>query len=349
MTARAWRNIHENWDLPLTAPLLAQRFVAGPLFSVLQRAQAAATAERRLQSSLADCIVILGYWRSGTTLLHDYLALDSRFGFPSTYACMHPQHFMLTQAAALRRPTASVRRPMDAVEISAASPQEDEFALLSLGARSPYEALLAPSSLDAALKLGDPLELAQEECLQWQSTFEYFLRGVSLVEGYRPLILKSPPHGYRVPLLRRILPNARFVLIVRDPATVYESTVRMWRSLFELYSVGGIPPEEHTRRAVLEDRPYFESKLTAGLADLPPERLAPLRYESLVRDPMGTIEALYERLKLDGFPEVRTALAAEVSRRAGFRARNAAPPAEWHGQLRIRWRSIFEQYGYDDR
>ena len=78
-----------------------------------------------------------------------------------------------------------------------------------------------------------------------------------------------------------------------------------------------------------------------------PERLALIHYESLVLDPMGTVEALYDRLKLAGFPAVRTALAVNISRRGGIRARNAAPPAEWNRRLRIRWRSIFEQYGYD--
>ena len=44
----------------------------------------------------------------------------------------------------------------------------------------------------------------------------------------RPLILKSPTHGFRVATLRELLPDARFVLIVRDPATHFESVIRMW-------------------------------------------------------------------------------------------------------------------------
>ena len=333
----------------MTTSLLAQSFVAGPLFSALDWIQTAATAKQRLKADLADSLVVLGYWRSGTTLLHGYLSLDRRFGFPSTYSCMHPQHFVLTQASALRTPAMSIRRPMDDVEICASSPQEEEFALLALGARSPYEALLAPSFLGEALRVGDPLDLAEPECLHWQNTFERFLRGVSVVEGYRPLILKSPPHGYRVALLRKILPNARFILIVRSPAIVYESTVRMWRSLFEIYAMGDIPPEGQTRRAVLEDRPYFESKLSAGLSGLPAERLALIRYENLVLDPIGAVEELYDRLKLDGFSALRAAMAASISRRGSYRARNAAPPAEWRHQLQTRWQSVFEKYGYDAR
>jgi hypothetical protein len=346
MTAGAWRKMRRNWRLPASSGLFAQSFVAGPLFSALHCLQSRTTAQQRSKANLSNSLVVLGYWRSGTTLLHQYLSLDSRFGYPSTYSCMNPQHFMLTQAAALRGSSRVVRRPMDAVEISASSPQEEEFALLSLGARSPYEALLAPSRLGDALRLGDPEDLPEMECRDWQDTFEYFLRGVSVVEGYRPLILKSPPHGYRVRLLRRLLPDARFALIVRSPAIVYESTVRMWRKLFEMYSLEEIPPEEETRRAVLEDRPRFESKLTAGLSDLPSDRVALIRYEHLVSDPLGAVEGLYDKLKLGSFSAVRTAMAASIARRGPYEARNAMPPADWRSRLREEWRSIFEEYGY---
>jgi len=348
MTARAWSKLRQNWKIPLTPELIAQRYVAGPMFSTLNWVQAQATAAPRLAVSLSNCIVILGYWRSGTTLLHDYLSLDSRFAFPSTYACMNPQHFMLTQATALRqRPAKLTRRPMDDVEISAGSPQEEEFALLALGARSPYEGLLVPSRLGEALKLGDPLDLTAEESRRWLHTFEYFLRGVSHAAGNRPLVLKSPPHGYRVAALRGLLPNVRFALIVRSPAVVYESAVRMWRSLFGLYALGPIPPEEDTRRAVLDDRLFFESKLTAGLADLPGHRLALVRYENLASDPIGTVEALYQQLRLEGFPAVRAAMVDRISQRGSYKARNARPPAMWQARLRAQWKPIFERYGYD--
>jgi len=51
----------------------------------------------------------------------------------------------------------------------------------------------------------------------------------------RPMILKSPTHGARVDTLRELLPDARYILIVRDPVTSFESVVRMWRKIFELY------------------------------------------------------------------------------------------------------------------
>jgi hypothetical protein len=346
MTAHAWRQLRRSWNLPLTPALLSQSLLAGPLFSALQSCQAAATAKDRVNTSLDGSIIVLGYWRSGTTLLHSFLAHDKRFGFPSTYACMHPHHFMLTQAAALRRPQTGVRRPMDDVQIYASSPQEEEFALLSLGARSPYEALFAPSNLADALALGDPQDLPLPDQRRWENTFKNFLNGVSMVEGGRPLILKSPPHGYRVATLRRLLPDARFVLIVRSPELVFESAVRMWRSLFPLYAFGPIPPEEDTRCVVLADRPRFETKLAEGLRDLPEDRLAVIRYESLVQDPLGAIGRIYELLRLGDFHDVEQSIRAELSSVSQYTARNSPPPEYWMRQVQDEWRPVFERYGY---
>ncbi len=69
------------------------------------------------------------------------------------------------------------------------------------------------------------------------------------------MILKSPTHGARVSTLRELLPDARFVLIVRDPFTSFESVVRMWRKMFELYALEPIPSDDVIREAVLADRP----------------------------------------------------------------------------------------------
>lgn len=43
-----------------------------------------------------DPIFVLGHWRSGTTHLHELLALDDRLAFPTSFECFAPQHCLLT-------------------------------------------------------------------------------------------------------------------------------------------------------------------------------------------------------------------------------------------------------------
>ena len=168
------------------------------------------------------------------------------------------------------------------------SPQEDEFALLGLGARSPYEAFLAPTHLSEAMALADPRDLTEQERRAWQAAFLGFLHGVSRVGGGRPVIAKSPTHSYRIATIAQLVPDARFVLVVRDPLTLFESVVRMWHSMASLYSLGPVPTTDEIRSVILAERPHFEAKLADGRAAVEQDRFAEVRYEALVADPTRT-------------------------------------------------------------
>ena len=158
------------------------------------------------------------------------------------------------------------------------------------------------------------------------------------------MILKSPTHGARVATLRELLPDARFILIVRDPLTNFESVVRMWRKMFETYAIGPIPPDDDIREAVIADRPRFEAKLASGTADLPENRFTTITYESLVADPVGVIERLYEQLELGDFGPVREAVIAETKRRSGYQAKGSLPSELWRQRISNEWAAILEQH-----
>lgn len=336
--------MRKNWRLPPSFMLLWQTWIVGSLFSATERLQAAVAGKHLEQANYRNTVVILGYWRAGTTLLHEMLSLDTRYTYPTTHACMNPHHFLLTEASVLARGGRGMKRPMDEMEIRSGSPQEDEFALLALGARSPYEALVIPSILPEAVKLGDPQDLSRQDEKDWEEFFLGFLAGVSARGMGRPMILKSPTHGYRVATLRKLLPDARFVLIVRDPWTSFESVVRMWRTMFETYAIAPIPADDFIREAVLGDRPRFEAKLATGTAGLSANRFVAITYESLVANPMAVIERLYQQLELGDFDTVREALGEETKRRGEYRAKGSLPSDRWKERITAEWTPILAQH-----
>ena len=344
LTAGSWQQLRRNWKLPPSPMLLWQTLVPGTMFSAMAALQKTISREQLTKANFRNAIVVLGYWRSGTTLLHELLCLDTRYTYPTTHACMNPHHFMLTEAAALARGGASMHRPMDEMEVRSSSPQEDEFAFLSLGARSPYEALLMPSILPQALKLTDPRDLSSEDEKRWREVFLNFLGGVSVRGMGRPMILKSPTHGVRVSTLRELLPDARYILIARDPMTNFESVVRMWKKMFEAYAIGPIPPDDEIREAVLADRPRFEEKLATNTSDLPTSRFAAIAYESLAAGPVTVIEQLYERLELGSFEPIREALVSEMKRRSGYKAKASLPSAAWQERIHNQWATLLTRH-----
>jgi len=324
--------------------LLWQTLAPGSLFSAMAKLQATVAREQLAQANYRNAVVVLGYWRSGTSLLHELLCLDARYTYPTTHACMNPHHFLLSEASVLARRGSSRRRPMDEMEVHAGSPQEDEFALLSLGARSPYEALLIPMILPEALKLTDPRDLSSRDEERWREVFLRFFAGVSMRGMGRPIILKSPTHGCRVATLRELLPDARFVVIVRDPRTSFESVVRMWRKMFETYAMGPMLPEDEIREAVIADRPRFEAKLASSTADLPKNRFTTITYESLIANPAEVLKQLYERLELGDFNTVREAVIAETKRRRGYQAKGSLPSDLWQQRISNEWAAMLTHH-----
>ena len=347
LTARAWSRLRRSWRLPVTAPLLRQAYLYGPARSLAAALQSLVVGSPSVAE--AEVIFVLGFWRSGTTLMHELLAADEHFCFPSNYAAFHPHHFVFTEKAALARGKGEVRRPQDGMTTGWSTPQEDEFALLALGARSPYEGLIAAGDFGRAMMLADPEDLPDGEQKSWEKIFLRFFRAVRFANGGKAMVLKSPPHSYRVRTLRKLLPKARFILMVRDPSEVFESMMKTYRAFTLRYGLVSGMPNRELRELVLRERLRCEEKLLAGLAGLGDDRLALVKFEDLTADPVAVTEKIYRQFGLGDFEAVRPKLTERVKRGGGSGRAASLPPAPWQERLTIAWSDIFNRYGYQAR
>ncbi len=308
--------------------------------------QKAAFKARKDSISLAAPVLIVGNWRSGTTLLHELMCLDSRFAFASTGACMYPQYFLFDPAARGDEAPLRVKRPMDDMFVTASSPQEAEFALLCLGAPSPYEAFLFPSDLASLVRNSSLEHLPAAEQAEWEQIFIGFLRAVGIGAGGKRLLLKSPTHSFRIAVLKRLFPEARFLHIVRNPVHVYASMIRMLREMTALYGIGSLATDDEIADAALHTIPATESAIGQAAASLEIGRYHQLKFEALIDDPGGTVAAVYEGLHLGDAGEMRRIVDEEMSRWG--RRGNAPPVLSPAERLRIAQHcgAIMDKYGY---
>ena len=291
-------------------------------------------------------VFIVGHWRSGTTWLHEMLALDDRHTAPTTYECFAPGHFLLTERIFTRwihRVFAPVRRPMDRMAVGWGSPQEDEFAMLNLGQPSAYMRIAFPDAPWTGVA-DLQLDLSANVRRAWTSAFLRFLTVVSSRRSGR-LVLKSPLHLGRIRLLLEIFPDARFVHIVRDPYAVFASTVRMWQSLSEqqgLQDASGDRQYERVFATFVDLHARFDD--ARGL--IPEGRLVQVRYEDLVRDPMAVLRTIYEHLNLGAIEPAQPRLRSYLTSIAGHEgARYSLTPAT-QDEITRRWGSIIREQGY---
>ena len=181
-----------------------------------------------------DPIFVIGHWRSGTTLLHELLVLDERHTYSDTYACFAPRHFLVS--GWFLRPLVGMllpaRRPMDNMEAGWDRPQEDEFAMCGMGGRSPYLTLMFPNRPPQDQEYFDLERLSPKARERWKRRMVWFLKCIT-VRRPRRIVLKSPPHTFRIKALLELFPDARFIHIVRNPYVIFPSTIKLWKCLYQ--------------------------------------------------------------------------------------------------------------------
>jgi hypothetical protein len=341
---RAWRELRRRHPWALSRQLELRGYLAGGMLSALGAIQQALYARALQELELRPPLFLVGHWRSGTTLLHELLALDSDFVTPSTYACFNPHHFLLTRHAALKS-SHSALRPTGDVEVRPDSPQEEEFALLCLGAVSPYEAFLFPSALSQVPRLSDPDRFEPAQARRWDRTMTWILKATAYAGGaQRRLLLKSPSDAFRIARLRRLFEGARFVRIVREPGAVFASTLRLWESMWRRYALTTAPAREVLIEELLRIGLELDRAMGEELGSLPARDVATVRYEALVSDPYRTIAAAYEQLGLKEPAGWRSRIEAYLLLHPAP-ARSATPSDQpWRARVENGWALLYERY-----
>jgi hypothetical protein len=317
------------------------------IHSVLRWLQELWYGDQIAQTEIREApIFIVGHWRTGTTLLHEYMILDERHNFPTTYECMEPNHFLLTEGFMTRwmRFLAPTHRPMDNMQAGFDRPQEDEFALCMLGQPSPYLRIAFPNRPEpypGSLTLAG---LSPRVLRSWKYAFLRFLQQVTFKDPRR-LVLKSPPHSCRIKVLLEMFPDARFLHIVRDPYVVFSSTMNLWKSMYRTHGLQ-TPTFEGLEEQVLSTFQTLYQKLEEGSRLVPPGHFYELRYEDLVRNPIEEMRKVYEHLGLGGFDRFQPRLEAYLANNKDYQTNRYDLAPQTRGKISERWGDVIRKYGY---
>ncbi len=291
-------------------------------------------------------LFVLGHWRSGTTLLHNLLACDSRFTYPNLYHVFCPHHFLLTESLVTRLTARLLPecRPMDNMPCGWSTPQEDETALCMMTLLSPYLMMAFFQQHQVYDRYFELRDVTAEERERWKAAFLLFLKKLTVREN-KPVILKSPTHTFRIPLLLEMFPDARFLYIYRNPHRVFHSTMHLRRTVFD---VNGFAPVDETdmEEEVFRIYEYMFRVYERDRALIPPRRLHEVRFEDLERDPVGVLREAYEAVDLPDFRTVEPRIRQEVAKLRGYKKNRYADDPDMMRRIYHRWRFAFERFGY---
>ncbi len=301
-----------------------------------------------------DPVFILGYYRSGTTHLQETLLQDPRFGHLNFYQCFFPKGFFSSEWL-LKRPfnwilrQVGFRHPAHNIPFHFGLPGEEDVSMVSSGFRlaSSQGQVFPKFFRDYWNKTVFFDTCTAEERQLFEQELTDFLGRIAVANDNKQLLLKSPPQTARIPMLRRLYPNAKFVFIYRDPFLVYRSNLKLWRSFrgHALHDFSDELASEH----VLWSFDKVMERYEVDKALLGENQLVEIRYEDLLADPLGNLEKIYETLQLGGFDEVKPRFTGYLAKTHGSNLdRYELTPGEI-ASVESRWNRWLTLWGYPRR
>jgi hypothetical protein len=350
MTVRPWLRLLARHRCAVSPGRLPMALAVSALS--LANSAAAAVQRARYGRAIAHAAItpaplfIVGHWRTGTTMLHELLALDPQFRCPTTYECMAPAHFLVTGGLVTRHLGGLLpeHRPLDEMRLRWDLPQEDEFAIGNLGARTPYHAWAFPRQGIPGEQWLDPRGFPAAERERWQAALRSFA-GALAVSGAGRLVLKSPTHTARLGPLAEMFPGAQFVHAVRDPYEMVPSLLVAWRRMAAAIGL---------QTGCRDDLADYLLRLGENLyrqfdedrAGLEPGRIVDVRYEDLVRDPAAALDRLYQSFRLPHRDRIVPLVTRYLAAVGEYRTNEHTASPELRRRITGIWGGYAARYGY---
>ena len=258
-------------------------------------------------------IVVTGFGRSGTTLLHELLACDPDNRPPLLWELLYTV------------PYDDAAGDLCDDEIKLMDEMIPAFtAMHENGGRLPTECIFSFAhqfSSDIFTGLYNVAEytvwrsgLDQAPIYDWHKRHLQTLQWVAERPTTR-WVVKAPSHISALPLLFSTYPDARVVLMHRDPLRVIGSLSDLMATLHFMHS-------DHVDHAVLVEfmAMGMEMQMDPVSAErdagtVPNDQIADVLYKELVADPLGVIERLYAAWDLPITPLFRASLDAYLAAR----------------------------------
>lgn len=290
-------SIHDESRLHLVGRIMTRTEVLRSLRTRLLLARLWDEQPGVLERPIVEPVFVIGLARSGTSILHELLALDTRSRAPATWELLHPAEAASadpeTRAAARQAGDDThsfwqeVQPEYDAMHHNDGDlPNECIFALAHEFLSDHWSGVHATPSYAAHVAFADHID-----------AYRYHRRILQTLQGDEPArwVLKAPSHLAQLPTLFAVYPDARVVHIHRDPLKTVPSTLSLLGALKSMrcegVSVDDLPPVAQGSAMLLDNA-------ISARADgsLPDDQFVDVRYAALLAAPATTVVDVYERL-----------------------------------------------------
>ena len=334
----------------LTQVSIALGFTLARLpFSTIERVLIESAYEQRTR--IKSPIFIVGYWRSGTTHLHNLLSQSKNFGYISPLAAGLPWDILgiVRMFQPLMELALPSDRYVDNVAVKPDSPQEDSIPLANMIPLSYYHGLYFPKRFKYHFNRGVFFDgCSPQEIKAWGRWHSHLLKKVSIHQGGKQLLIKNPVYTTHIAKLRAIWHDAKFIHIYRNPYVVFPSTRHFFTRLLPelaLQSYENLGNDE-IEQAILESYPRMINSLLLDSADLPAKSFVEICFEDLEREPLQQIQKIYDQLELPGLEQAIPHFENYLNSLQGYRKNNYPCEPKTIDLVESHWMSFIQRWKY---
>jgi hypothetical protein len=267
---------------------------------------------------VAAPIFILGLPRSGTTFLHNLLARDPQNLVPRNWQTIYPAPRPADFDAARDKRARTVAGQLKFFEAMAPGFADHH----PTDADSPQECSEITAHVFQSLRFDTtfrvPAYQAWMDAHGHAEAFAFhkkFLQVLQEGAGEARWVLKCPDHTFSLDAILQTYPDARFVVVHRDPVAVFGSVAHLTEILRAPFVKNVDPAEIGTQ---VTERWIEGADLLVAFdrrPDIPAAHRLNIRYEELIADPIATVERIHGQFGGRLTPDARAAMAATLAAR----------------------------------
>ncbi len=249
-----------------------------------------------------DPIIILGYWRSGTTYTQRLLCLNNNIAYLPLYESIFPLGSIIHSVIFKKilnnfLKILNLKHPLHKTTINMNFPSEEDIALCC--SSYPHTPMWAHIySKRAKYFFNKPLisEKRSKESFLFKKMYTYLTKKLSFTNPKKILLLKSPCNTTKINEILEIFPNAKFIYISRNIKDTYFSNMKLLKTN-KFQWVQHMNKEERTRLFTTSYSKII-SKYNDTKNKIPINNLIEIKFEDLYQTPNEHIQHIYSKFRI---------------------------------------------------
>ena len=244
------------------------------------------------QQPLNNPLIVLGFPRTGTTIIHRLLALDPNSRAYTMLELTYPFPWMNLDA---------MRPQMQKSYARMKSIMPDLDMKHEVGVDIPEECInvLGPTFSSWNYYIQAPVPEYMKWCFttdQHRKYREYkdYLHLLQSMDPEKRPTLKSPPHTAGIKEIHEVIPNAMMVQMHRDPVEFVLSTNSILKTLHQREK------PEQIKKMALDNLDFIEGMMIKNLEHRKEmgSHVFDVMYKDLMKDPVATIQSIYDHYNI---------------------------------------------------